>query len=267
MNAATEKKNQRISGVLTIVITVLLFLFVFWYQFSKTDLLLSEEGAVAVAYGDPDAGGQYDVPVEPSYTPPTPSKNEDNAQEQSNDEDAVATKKTEETKKKIESKVTPKETPKEKNDAEMNKSVLDAMKKNNQQKQNSGDGSKSGTQGDPKGTGNNNKGGDGGGSGTNGSGSGTTGGGKGGIDYSFKDREFTAGTISANCNKKGRVIMMVTLKPDGTIICRDVDPSSPIQSDECLVPAAKKIINKSRFNSSETNVSVEGTITINFKLN
>jgi len=264
MNAATEKKNQRISGVLTIVITVLLFLLMFWYQFSKTDLMLSEEGAVAVAYGDPDAGGPNDVPVEPSYTPPTPSKNEDNAQEQSNDEDAVATKKTEDTKKKIENKVTPKETPKEKNpDDDLLKKAMEAKK--NQQKQNSGDGSKSGTQGDPKGTGDNNKGGDGGGTGTTGSGTDKSGAGKGGVTHSFKGRSFSAGTTSKNCNKQGKVVVDVILKPDGTIVYDGINPQS--QSDNCLEEAAKEIIRKSRFNSSETTVSVEGTITINFKLN
>ncbi len=265
MNEQTEKKHRLISGISTTVVTILLLLLLWLYTFSFEKIDLGDEGAVAVAYGDPDAGGPSEVPVEPSYTPPTPSSNnDDNAQEQTDDEEAVATKKVEEIKKKTK----PTDKPKVETKTEPKDNALDELvkAKKNQTKQNSGDGLEKGTQGKKDGTGDKNKGGDGsGGSGTGGNGKGVGGVGKGGsVNHSFKGRSFSAGSTAKNCSKAGKVILDVILMPDGTIKYDGVNPSS--NGDACLEDAARDILRKSKFNASESPVSVEGTITFNFKL-
>jgi outer membrane biosynthesis protein TonB len=260
MNQATERKHQRISGIITTVISILLLLFMWFYTFNVELPDLSEDGAVAVAYGDPDAGGPSEVPVEAESAPSASQPKVDESVEQTNDPDAVATKETKETKKKTETKETPKETPKE----EPKDDALDQLLKGkkNQTKTNSGDGTKTGTKGDPKGTGDNNKGGDGTGTSSKGTGPGA---GSGGFSHSFGNRTFSAGKTNINCGKAGKVVLEVSLKPDGTIIYEGVSPES--NANNCLEEAARDILKKSRFASSSNPLVVNGKITFIFKLN
>ncbi|MDP2176496.1 MAG: energy transducer TonB [Bacteroidota bacterium] len=259
MNEATERKHQRISGIITSVISILLLLFMWFYTFNMELPDLSEDGAVAVSYGDPDAGGPSEVPVEAESAPAPSQPQVDEAVEQTNDPDAVATKQTKETKKKTETKETPKETPKE----EPKDDALDQLLKGkkSQTKTNSGDGTKTGTQGDPKGTGDNNTGGDG--TGTSKTGSGSTG--SGGFSHSFGSRTFRAGKTNINCGRAGKVVLEVSLKPDGTIIYEGVSPKS--NANTCLEDAARDILKRSSFAPSSNPINVNGEITFIFQLN
>lgn len=256
MNEAAEKKHRTISGIATSIIMVLLFLLLWMYNFNIELPEISEDGSVAVAYGEPDAGGPNEVPVEPETSASAPNTPSNEAYEQNDDPDAVATKKTNETKNKTQNTNTkPVEQPKD--------DALDNLLKGkkSQQKQTSGDGSNSGQQGDPNGKGDSNKGGDGGGTNTTGSGIG----GGGSVRHSFGSRKFIAGTTTENCNKQGKVVLDIIVKKDGSIIYDGVNPES--NGGSCLEGVARKLLTKSKFAPTEQGFDVPGTITFIFKLN
>ncbi len=258
MNEATEKKHRTISGIATSIIMVLLFLLLWMYNFNIELPELSEDGSVAVAYGDPDAGGPSEVPVEPETSAAAPNSPSNEAFEQNEDPDAVATKKTNETKNKTENTNTkPVEQPKD--------DALDNLLKGkkNQQKQNSGDGSKPGTQGAEDGKGDSNKGGAGGGGSSTGPGGGI--GGNGSVKHSFGSRRFIAGTTNETCNKQGKVVLDIIVKKDGSIVYDGVNPES--NGGSCLEGVARKLLSKSKFAPTDQGFDVPGTITFIFKLN
>jgi TonB family protein len=160
----------------------------------------------------------------------------------------VATKKASETK--GQSQAAPTDKPKPVDDA------LAALNrgKSTQKQQNAGDGDKLGPQGDPKGV----NGGDPKGQ-VGGTGSGPT-----GTTHSFSGRNFRLGSGKNNCNEEGKVVLEVTLLPDGRIRYDNVSPLS--RASSCLENVAVNYIRSSSFNAATNPISVEGTITFTFKL-
>jgi hypothetical protein len=100
MNPETERKHKTISGILTTVICILLLLLFWFYNFNFELPPVQEAGTVAVNLGDPDAGGPSEIPVEAESKPSVPTIPSQEAYEQTPDPDAVATKKTADTKNK-----------------------------------------------------------------------------------------------------------------------------------------------------------------------
>jgi TonB family protein len=241
MSQETERKDKITSGILTTVISIGLFLFIWFYNFNfELPPEIMEEGAVAISLGEPDAGGPEAVPVDAFSKPSVPQMSEPEPVEQTIDPEAVATKKTIETKKK-------KEEPKEVDDLlnQLNKG------KQNQKPANSGGGDKPGTQGDPDGV----NGGDPNGTVNS---NGTS------VSSTFKGRVFRRGSTSKKCNQEGKVILDVILMPDGKIKFESINPASTGSS--CLDAMAIDYLRSSSFNASNNPVSVEGTITFTFKL-
>ena len=251
MDLKNEKKNKFISGTSTALICFGMFL-IFWLYNFHYELEVPKEpdlGAVAVSLGEPDNGGPELIPISAeseASSASTPASAE--ADEQTTDADAVATKKASETKGK--SQATPTEKPKEKDD------LLNSMikGKSTQKQQNSGDGDNLGPQGDPKGV----NGGDPKGQvgGTGGGGTGTT--------HSFSGRSFRLGNGKNTCNEEGKVVLEVTLLPDGKIRYDNISPLS--RASDCLENVAINYLRSSSFNAANNPVSVEGTITFTFKL-
>jgi hypothetical protein len=85
-----------------------------------------------------------------------------------------------------------------------------------------------------------------------------------GMTHSFRGRSFKLGVGKNNCNDEGKVVLEVTLLPDGTIRLDNISPLS--KASDCLVNVAINYLKSSRFNESANSVSQEGTITFNFKL-
>lgn len=261
-----ERKSKYISGIATFVLTASLFVLMWFWKFTypKPDVL-AEESAVMVSLGEPDLGGPNDVPVEPDYTPPTPpTPDTDEAVEQTEDPDAVATKKTEEKKTQEKPKTTPVEKTKPQEEDDLIKKMREKMNKN---KTNTGSGDptkNNGNKGDPNGspTGNTNGSPNGGPTGgpTGGVGKGTS------TSHSFGNRKLTSKILTDNCNDKGTVIVDVILKPDGTIIPEGINPGTKSTS-ECLRNLALKIARSSRFDAKSDASQTEGTITYKFTQN
>lgn len=245
MNEATERKNRIISGISTAIICVLLFL-LFWFYNFKFEIPEPPMGSeVEVSLGEPDAGGPEEVPVSAESKPSVPTMPEPEQVQQTNDPDAVATKKTSDQKKK-------QDQPAEK---ESEDDLLKSLQKGKQTQKpvNAGGGTQTGQQGQPDGS-------------TTGSTTGTQGTGTGGTGtrHSFSGRSFTLGPGKNTCNQEGVVILDVILKPDGSIVYEGINPGSSASS--CLEQVAIKYLRSSHFNPSANPVSVEGTITFVFKL-
>jgi len=252
MDLKNEKKNKFISGTSTAVICFGMFL-IFWLYNFHYELEVPKEpdlGAVAVSLGEPDNGGPELIPISAeSESSSSSSEASAEANEQTNDPDAVETKKSSETK--GQSQTTPTDKPKPVVDdalAALNKG------KSTQRQQNSGDGDKLGPQGDPRGV----NGGDPKGQvgGTGGGGTGTT--------HSFSGRNFRLGSGKNNCNEEGKVVLEVTLLPDGRIRYDNISPLS--RASDCLENVAINYLKSSSFNAAANPISVEGTITFTFKL-
>lgn len=252
MDLKNEKKNKFISGTSTALICFGMFL-IFWLYNFHYELEVPKEpdlGAVAVSLGEPDNGGPELIPISAeseASSASTPASAE--ADEQTTDADAVATKKASETKGK--SQATPTDKPKPVDDA------LAALNrgKSTQKQQNSGDGDKLGPQGDPKGV----NGGD-----PKGQVGGTGGSGGTGTTHSFSGRSFRLGNGKNTCNEEGKVVLEVTLLPDGKIRYDNISPLS--RASDCLENVAINYLRSSSFNAANNPVSVEGTITFTFKL-
>ncbi len=243
MNQETERKNRIISGISTALICIGLFLIFWFYNFHyELPVPPPEGGEVAVSLGEPDAGGPEEVPVEAESKPSVPTMSEPEPVEQTADPDAVATKKTSETKTK------PKEPEKPVED-----DLLKSLQKGkaNQKPASSGDGTKTGAQGDPKGT----EGGDP---------KGTVGGTGTSTRHTFTGRTFRQGSSNKRCNDEGKVILDVILMPDGKIKYDGINPAS--SGSSCLESVAIDYLRSSSFNASDNPVSIEGTITFIFKL-
>lgn len=249
MNQETERKNRIISGIGTTIICIGILLIFWFYNFHyELPVPPPEAGEVMVSLGEPDAGGPEEVPIEADSKPSVPTFSEPDPVEQTNDEDAVATKKTTETKKQPD-----KTTDKPKEEDNLLNDLLKGKK--TQKPSNSGEGDKPGSQGDPNGK----VGGD-----PNGGTSGTTGKGGTGVSHTFKGRVFKQGYSTKKCNEEGKVILDVILLADGRIRYDGVNPAS--SGSTCLEGVAIDFLKSSSFNSSDANVSVEGTITFIFKL-
>jgi hypothetical protein len=226
---------------------LIFWLYNFHYELEKP--IEPEDGAVAVSLGEPDNGGPDLIPISAeseASSASTPQSSE--ADEQTTDQDAVATKKASDTK--GQSQATPTEKPKPVDDA------LAALNrgKSTQKQQNAGDGDKLGPQGDPKGV----NGGDPKGQ-VGGTGTGAT-----GTTHSFSGRSFRLGSGKNNCNEEGKVVLEVTLLPDGKIRYDNVSPLS--RASDCLENVAVNYLRSSSFNAATNPISVEGTITFTFKL-
>jgi hypothetical protein len=85
-----------------------------------------------------------------------------------------------------------------------------------------------------------------------------------GVSSTFSGRSFLGGNTSIDCHESGQVVLEVELLPNGKIIFIDVDPAT--NGSDCLVKAAKEILEKSSFNASAKPRS-NGIITFIFKLN
>jgi hypothetical protein len=251
MELKTNQKNKFISGTSTALICLGMFL-IFWlynFHYELEKPIEPEDGAVAVSLGEPDNGGPDLIPISAeseASSASTPQSSE--ADEQTTDQDAVATKKASDTK--GQSQATPTEKPKPVDDA------LAALNrgKSTQKQQNAGDGDKLGPQGDPKGV----NGGDPKGQ-VGGTGTGAT-----GTTHSFSGRSFRLGSGKNNCNEEGKVVLEVTLLPDGKIRYDNVSPLS--RASDCLENVAVNYLRSSSFNAATNPISVEGTITFTFKL-
>ena len=250
MNPETERKNRLISAISTALICIGMFL-IFWFYNFHYELELPiepEQGAVAVSLGEPDNGGPEMVPISAESKPSVPTMSQPEAYEQTNDEEAVATKKSTDVKGK--QQTTPTEKPKETDDL-LNQMIKG---KSNQKPQNAGDGDKTGPQGDPKAKNGSDPNGQLDAKGGNGT----------GTTHSFSGRNFRLGSGKNTCNEEGKVILEVTLLPDGHIKFDNVSPKS--QASTCLENVAIYYLKSSSFNAAATPISVEGTITFNFKL-
>ncbi len=251
MDLKNEKKNKFISGTSTAVICFGMFL-IFWLYNFHYELDVPKEpdlGAVAVSLGEPDNGGPELIPISAeSEASSSSSEASAEADEQTTDPDAVVTKKSSDTK--GQSQATPTEKPKPVDDA------LAALNrgKSNQKQQNSGDGDKLGPQGDPRGV----NGGDPKGQ------VGGTGGGGTKTSHTFTGRNFNQGSTSNSCNDAGKVVLEVTLLPNGTIRFDNISPLS--RASDCLEKEAIKSLRTSSFNSSAKPDIVNGTITYVFIL-
>jgi TonB family protein len=251
MDLKTNQKNKFISGISTAIICMGMFL-IFWlynFHYELEKPIEPEDGAVAVSLGEPDNGGPDLIPISAeSEASSASSPQSADANEQTIDQDAVATKKASETK--GQSQAAPTDKPKPVDDA------LAALNrgKSTQKQQNAGDGDKLGPQGDPKGV----NGGDPKGQ-VGGTGSGPT-----GTTHSFSGRNFRLGSGKNNCNEEGKVVLEVTLLPDGRIRYDNVSPLS--RASSCLENVAVNYIRSSSFNAATNPISVEGTITFTFKL-
>jgi hypothetical protein len=251
MELKTNQKNKFISGTSTAIICLGMFL-IFWlynFHYELEKPIEPEDGAVAVSLGEPDNGGPDLIPISAeseASSARTPQSSE--ADEQTTDQDAVATKKSSDTK--GQSQSTPTDKPKPVDDA------LAALNrgKSTQKQQNAGDGDKLGPQGDPKGV----NGGDPKGQ-VGGTGTGAT-----GTTHSFSGRNFRLGSGKNNCNEEGKVVLEVTLLPDGKIRYDNVSPLS--RASDCLENVAINYLRSSSFNAATNPISVEGTITFTFKL-
>ena len=208
--------------------------------------VLNDKGSVAVSLGDPNNGGPEEVPIVAESAPSVPKLSMPESYEQTNDQDAVAQKSSPE--KTAQTPQNPNQTPKEDD-------LLSSLKsgKQNQKASAAGDGPNFGAQGDPNGK----QGGDP---------HGTLAGGNGGIgtSHSFGVRKFYLGNGKNNCNEEGKVILEVTLMPNGSIRYDNVSPRS--SGSDCLEKVAINYLRSSSFNAADNPVSVEGTITFTFKL-
>ena len=247
MTPEIERRHRIISGIATSIICILLLL-IFWFYNFHYELapVINDKGAVAVSLGDPNNGGPEEVPIQAESAPSVPKLNMPESYEQTQDEAAVAQKNNPE--KNNNTPQNPNQTPQE-DDAlnQLNKG------KKNQKAAASGDGPNFGAQGDPNGK----QGGD-----PRGTAAGTGGG--IGASHSFGVRKFYLGSGKNNCNEAGKVILDVTLMPDGKI--RDITVSPLSNSSPCLEEVAKNYLKSSSFNAAENPISVEGTITFTFKL-
>jgi len=251
MELKTNQKNKFISGTSTAIICLGMFL-IFWlynFHYELEKPIEPEDGAVAVSLGEPDNGGPDLIPISAESEASSASAPQSSeADEQTTDQDAVATKKSSDTK--GQSQSTPTDKPKPVDDA------LAALNrgKSTQKQQNAGDGDKLGPQGDPKGV----NGGDPKGQ-VGGTGTGAT-----GTTHSFSGRNFRLGSGKNNCNEEGKVVLEVTLLPDGKIRYDNVSPLS--RASDCLENVAINYLRSSSFNAATNPISVEGTITFTFKL-
>ncbi len=240
MTPEIERQHRIISGISTSIICVLLLL-VFWFYNFHYELapVINDKGAVAVSLGDPNNGGPEEVPIQAESAPSVPKLNMPESYEQTQDEAAVAQK----------------NNPEKNNNTPQEDNPLDQLKdgKKNQKAAASGPGPDFGSQGEPNGK----QGGD-----PRGTAAGTGGG--IGASHSFGDRKFYLGSGKNNCNEEGKVILEVTLMPDGKIRFDNVFPGS--HSSECLAKVAINYLKSSSFNAAENPISVEGTITFTFKL-
>jgi|GEM_PF-1757757 TonB family protein len=248
MTPEIERRHRIISGIATSIICILLLL-IFWFYNFHYELapVINDKGAVAVSLGDPNNGGPELVPIQAESAPSVPKLNMPESYEQTQDADAVAQKSSPE-------KTT--NTPQNPNQTPQEDDLLSSLKtgKKNQKASASGDGPNFGAQGDPNGK----QGGDPHGT------LGGTGGGGIGTSHSFGVRKFYLGSGKNNCNEEGKVILEVTLMPDGRIRFDNVSPRS--NGSDCLEKVAINYLRSSSFNAAENPISVEGTITFTFKL-
>ncbi|MDI1233610.1 MAG: hypothetical protein PSX81_04960 [bacterium] len=265
MNQLTEEIeiiNKRISGITTAVITSLIILVLVLMQFKIEPPKPEEEGGgVAVSLGEPDAGGPESVPVEAYQPPVEPTfQPREQAQEQTEDPDAVAIPKTP---KEVKNDV---KTPAPPVEDDIIRKMRENAEKNKNKPSNSGSGTKPGAQGAQNGI----PGGDPNGKGT---GPGTGGGPSEGlgtgtnksVNHTFGSRKLSLANNTENCGEKGTVIVDVIVKADGSIIPTGINPSTK-SSSQCLQTLAMKFVRNSKFAASSIS-SADGTITIKFTLN
>jgi outer membrane biosynthesis protein TonB len=243
-----ESKNKTISGISTAIICIIMILLFWLYKFHfESAPLVEEDSAVAVSLGDPNNGGPELVPIQAESAASSSQSTATESVEQTTDPDAVASKQSTDKPSNPNTSYAP--TPKEDD-------LLNSLKngKKNQQGAAAGDGPNFGAQGDPHGK----QGGDP---------HGTLGGsGNGGIgtSHSFGIRKFYLGSGKNNCNEEGKVILEVTLMPDGKIRFDNVSPKS--NGSDCLEKVAINYLRSSSFNVADNPISIEGTITFTFKL-
>lgn len=243
MSEQTEKQNKYVSASITTVVVILLLL-LFWYVTIDYDIpQLPKETLVEIEIIEPESGGSGSpgstTPEEtsiPQMSLPAPST------EQTNDQTATSVKKT---------STTPVKTPDPNSQEENITDKYKGGKPTNNSSSNQPDfGNGSGGSGGGTNGGNGNKPGSGDGN---------------GFSHSFGKRPIRAANITHDCGIKGKIILEVSVAPDGRITILDTDPGSS-QSD-CLERYAKKFVNGSKFDKVDATSNATGTITINFDLN
>ncbi len=279
-----EKKYRNISIITTGVITVLVILMLLLFNLKLPDKPKTAEemgGGVAVSFGDPNMGGQNEVPIDATYVPPSaPAFDPEEMTEQTLDEEAVAVPKSPDkpnaNKKKINNQTTPTTTPtksKEQLEEEAMQRKMEELLKN--RKANGGNGNTPGTGGERDGVPGGNANGRGSGTDGRGNGSGSGNGDDGygpgtkgtpGVKHTFGNRSLRGFTTASSddCNAQGRVTVDVRVAPNGKITVLGINPSSK-SNNACLNNLAKQIAANSKFAASENNISIEGTITYDFQ--
>jgi TonB family protein len=235
-----ERKHKTISGIVTTVIAILLFLLFWWYTLDYDVPPLVEEAEVEVELiPSGGGGGSSSAPtteqtVVPKISIPSQST------EQTRDPDAVNVKKTS-------------TTPNDSKNTNSNDDFNPASKYSKTSTQN---GNNNSNQPDFGGEG----GGDGDGKGPK-KGSGT---GDGGMQHSFGNRKISGPKITHDCQIRGKIIVEVSVAQDGSITIISTDPGST--QNTCLENKAKSLIRSSHFEASTRPGSATGYITINFDL-
>ena len=245
MSEQTEKKNKYISATITTVVVILLLL-LFWYVTIDYDIpQLPKETLVEIEIIEPESGGSGSpgamTPEEtsiPKMSLPAPST------EQTRDQTAAPVKQT---------STTTVKNP-DPNSEEFNPSNIYNKKQN--QNNNTSNSNQPDFNNGPGGKGNGNDGGNGN---KPGAGDGN------GFSHSFGKRPIRAANITHDCGIKGKIILEVSVSPDGRITILDTDPGST--QNDCLERYAKKFVNGSKFDKVDANNNATGTITIYFDLN
>lgn len=254
-----EKKNKLIASVLTVVISILVFLLLMYFGLKAQELLDGSDEGVEIQMGDPDAGGPDNNQSESqSFVPVKPEFIEENVQT-TNQEDGVDMNET--------PKPTPKPTPTKPNPTteppqQQVESDMQRMMREARERKNSGDGDKKGTKGDPDADGKSPDGGPGG-SGTKGTSLGNF-----EIGASFGARGIgSVPNVKSECTnaKGGKVVLDIEVRPNGQIIKAKAGARGTLVTDNCILREAEKLALQVKLGTISGAINQTGTLTIYFK--
>jgi outer membrane biosynthesis protein TonB len=259
-----EKKNQKIAGVLTALITALVLLLLIILTFSSKALLDIGDDGVMVQMGDPNMGGPDNTPQTEQLVPVKPQvvESSDNTMTTNQDDGVVI----DESDKKKPNRQTQQQTQQETQtepEQKVETALEKAMREAREAQQNSkgqGDGTQTGTQGEP----------DGKGTSPTGGGTGTVGTGSGNFELGsgFGDRRLSyAPNMVSKCTgaKGGVVVLRIEVLPNGTIISAKGGERGTTVFDDCLMKEAEQMALRVRLSSTNQPGNMIGNLSIRFR--
>lgn len=241
MHENNEKKDQRISGIVTTLIVLLLLLLFFSISVDYEVQPLPQAAEVEVEILEPESAGGGS-PSSSSSSTSVPSMSIP-SEEQTHDETAAPVRQTPQT---------PSVNPTPKPTEEFN--ISGAYK---------GGGAKGGGGGSDPDFGDGDGGSGGGKNGGHGPGVGSQSG--AGFSHSFGTRGLSHPTLTHDCQISGKIILDIAVSPDGSIRILGTDPEST--PSNCLEAKAISMVRNSKFAATNSNKEVIGTITVKFALN